>query len=62
MRSSRTDGGAYGNRVAFLLAGAVKEADDMLPAPSRMVLLADDDIGGFEAPWLRSGVLREKPT
>ena len=48
MRSSRTDGGAYGNRVAFLLAGAVKEADDMLPAPSRMVLLADDDVSGFD--------------
>jgi hypothetical protein len=55
--------------VALPLAGALKERDDVLLAPAGVVLLADDDIGGFDVPPLRYGIpwgcsamLREKPT
>jgi len=39
---------AYGDSVALLLAGAFKEADDVLVPPRGVILLANDDIGGFD--------------
>ena len=44
------------------LAGALEEGDDVLLAPGGVVLLTDDDVGGFDVPPLRYGMLREKPT
>ena len=52
----------HGDGVPLPLAGALKEGDDVLLVPAGMVLLADDDVGGFDVPPLRSGMLRERPT
>lgn len=38
---------AHSDGVPLPLAGALKEADDVLLAPAGVLLLADDDIGGF---------------
>ena len=54
--------GAHGDGVPLPLAGTLKEGDDVLLAPAGMVLLADDDVGGFDVPPLRCGMLRERPT
>ncbi len=52
-------GGADGNGVAFAPPGALVEMNDVLAAPVGMVAMADDDVGGFDAP---KGMLRERPT
>ena len=62
MRSSRTNGGTYGDDMTFPVANAAEEMHHVLVPPSGVILLADDDVGRFEAPSLRSGVLRERPT
>ena len=54
--------GPHGDSVALPLAGTLKEGDDVLLAPAGVVLLADDDVGGFDVPPLRYGMLRERPT
>ena len=53
---------ADGDGMAFALTHLVVDLADVLGLPGGVVAVADDDVGGFEAPLLRSGVLREKPT
>jgi hypothetical protein len=57
-----TSHSADGNGMALALGDLVVDLADVLCLPGGVVPVADDDVGGFEAPWLRSGVLREKPT
>jgi len=40
--------GPHGDGVALPLAGALEEGDDVLLPPAGVVLLADDDVGGFD--------------
>jgi len=49
-------------RFTLALTDLVIDLADVLGLPSGVVAVADNDIGSLEAPWLRSGVLREKPT
>jgi hypothetical protein len=54
--------GANGNGMTFALGDLVVDLADVLGLPGRVVAVANDDIGGFDAPTLHSGVLRERPT
>jgi hypothetical protein len=56
-----TGNGADGDSVALATTDAVVDVADVLGPPGRVAAVADDDVGGFDAPPLRCGVLRERP-
>ena len=62
MRSSRRNGGTYGDGMTFPVANAVEEMHHVLVPPVRVMSLPNPHIRSFEAPSLRSGVLHERPT
>ena len=53
--------GADGDGMAFAPADSFADLGDVLGLPGGVVAMADDDIGGFDVPPLRYGMLREWP-
>ena len=54
--------GADGDGVALALRDLVVDLAHVLGLPGGVMPVADDDVGGFDVPTLRCGMLRERPT
>jgi len=54
--------GADGDSMSLATGDLVVNVADVLALPGGVASVTDDDVGGFDVPPLRSGMLRERPT
>lgn len=54
--------GSHGNGMAFASGDPVVDLAHVFGVPGWVMPMAHHHVGSFDAPTLRSGVLRERPT